>query len=126
MDKQTIASAAATPAIGPYSPALAVGDFLFLSGQIALDPEGRIAGIIAPDQARTALENMKAQLAEAGLGMDAVVKTTIFLTNMDDFAAVNEVYAGFFSPPYPARSTVEVSRLPKDVKVEIEAIALRG
>jgi 2-iminobutanoate/2-iminopropanoate deaminase len=126
MDKQTIASAAATPAIGPYSPALAVGDFLFLSGQIALDPEGRIAGVIAPDQARTALENMKAQLAEAGLGMDAVVKTTIFLTNMDDFAAVNEVYAGFFSPPYPARSTVEVSRLPKDVKVEIEAIALRG
>jgi 2-iminobutanoate/2-iminopropanoate deaminase len=126
MEKQTIAAAAATPAIGPYSPALAVGDFLFLSGQIALDHEGKIAGIIAPDQARTALQNMQAQLAEAGLGMDAVVKTTIFLTNMDDFAAVNDVYATFFSPPYPARSTVEVCRLPKDVKVEIEAIALRG
>ena len=126
MDKQTIASAAATPAIGPYSPALAVGDFVFLSGQIPLDHEGKIAGIIAPDQARKALENMKAQLTEAGLSMDAVVKTTIFLTNMDDFAAVNEVYAEFFSPPYPARSTVEVARLPKDVKVEIEAIALRG
>ncbi len=126
MDKQTIASAAATPAIGPYSPALGVGDFVFLSGQIPLDHEGKIAGIIAPDQARKALENMKAQLSEAGLSMDAVVKTTIFLTNMDDFAAVNEVYAEFFTPPYPARSTVEVSRLPKDVKVEIEAIALRG
>jgi 2-iminobutanoate/2-iminopropanoate deaminase len=126
MDKQTIAAATATPAIGPYSPALAVGDFVFLSGQIALDHEGKIAAIVAADQARKALENMTAQLAEAGLGMDAVVKTTIFLINMDDFGAVNEVYADFFSPPYPARSTVEVSRLPKDVKVEIEAIALRG
>lgn len=126
MDKQTIASAAATPAIGPYSPALAVGDFLFISGQVPLDHEGKIAAILAADQARVSLENMSAQLAEAGLGMDAVVKTTIFLTNMDDFAAVNEVYATFFAPPYPARSTVEVARLPKNVKVEIEAIAIRG
>ena len=126
MEKQSIASPAATPPIGPYSPALAVGDFVFVSGQIALDHEGKIAAIIVPDQARKALQNMKAQLAEAGLGMEAVVKTTIFLTNMDDFAAVNEVYAEFFVPPYPARSTVEVSRLPKDVKVEIEAIAIRG
>lgn len=125
MEKKTLASPAATPAIGPYSPALAVGDFVFVSGQIALDHEGKIAAIIVPDQARKALENMKAQLAEAGLGMDAVVKTTIFLTNMDDFAAVNEVYDEFFDPPYPARSTVEVTRLPKDVKVEIEAIAVR-
>ncbi len=126
MDKQTIASAAATPAIGPYSPALAVGDFLFISGQVPLDHEGKIAAILAADQARVSLENMTAQLAEAGLGMDAVVKTTIFLTNMDDFGAVNEVYAEFFTPPYPARSTVEVARLPKNVKVEIEAIAIRG
>ena len=126
MEKQTIASVKATPPIGPYSPALAVGDFVFVSGQIALDHEGKIAAIIVPDQARKALENMRMQLAETGLGMDAVVKTTIFLTNMEDFGAVNEVYAEFFAPPYPARSTVEVSRLPKDVKVEIEAIALRG
>lgn len=126
MDKQTIASAAATPAIGPYSPALAVGDFLFISGQVPLDHEGKIAAILTADQARVALENMTAQLAEASLGMDAVVKTTIFLTNMDDFAAVNEVYAEYFTPPYPARSTVEVARLPKNVKVEIEAIAVRG
>ncbi len=126
MDKQAIASAAAAPAVGPYSPALAVGDFVFVSGQIPLDSEGRIVAVIAPDQAREALENVKAQLAAVGLGMDAVVKTTIFVTDMDDFAAVNEVYGEFFAPPYPARSTVEVARLPKDVKVEIEAIAVRG
>ncbi|HOT24111.1 MAG TPA: Rid family detoxifying hydrolase [Thermoleophilia bacterium] len=126
MDKQAIASAAAAPAVGPYSPALAVGDFVFVSGQIPLDSEGRIVAVIAPDQARKALENVKAQLAAVGLGMDAVVKTTIFVTDMDDFAAVNEVYGEFFAPPYPARSTVEVARLPKDVKVEIEAIAVRG
>ena len=126
MDMQTIASPKATPAIGPYSPALAVGDFVFVSGQVPLDHEGKIGAIVAPDQARVSLENMTAQLAEAGLGMDAVVKTTIFLTNMDDFGAVNEVYAEFFTPPYPARSTVEVARLPKNVKVEIEAIAIRG
>lgn len=126
MDKKALASAAATPAIGPYSPALAVGDFVFVSGQIALDHEGKIAAFVAAEQARKALENMKAQLAEAGLAMDAVVKTTIFLANMDDFGAVNEVYAEFFAPPYPARSTVEISRLPKDVKIEIEAIAVRG
>jgi len=126
VDKQAIASAAAAPAVGPYSPALAVGDFVFVSGQIPLDSEGRIVAVIAPDQARKALENVKAQLAAVGLGMDAVVKTTIFVTDMDDFAAVNEVYGEFFAPPYPARSTVEVARLPKDVKVEIEAIAVRG
>jgi len=126
VDKQAIASAAAAPAVGPYSPALAVGDFVFVSGQIPLDSEGRIAAVIAPDQARKALENVRAQLAAVGLGMDAVVKTTIFVTDIDDFAAVNEAYGEFFAPPYPARSTVEVARLPKDVKVEIEAIAVRG
>jgi 2-iminobutanoate/2-iminopropanoate deaminase len=126
MKKQTIASAAATPAIGPYSPALAVGDFVFLSGQVPLDNEGEIVGITAADQARQALENMTAQLTDAGLDMDAVVKTTIFLTDMGEFAAVNEVYAEFFTPPYPARSTVEVAGLPKGVSVEIEGIALRG
>lgn len=126
MEKQAIASSAATPAIGPYSPALAVGGFVFVSGQVPLDHEGKIAAIVARDQARVSLDNMKAQLAEVDLGMDAVVKTTIFLTNMDDFGAINEVYAEFFTEPFPARSTVEVARLPKDVKVEIEAIAVRG
>jgi 2-iminobutanoate/2-iminopropanoate deaminase len=126
MKKQTIASAAAPPAIGPYSPALAVGGFLFISGQVPMDSEGEIVGITAAEQARQALENMTAQLSEAGLGMDAVVKTTIFLTDMTEFASVNEVYAEFFTPPYPARSTVQVAALPKSVSVEIEAIALRG
>lgn len=125
MKKQTIASAAATPAIGPYSPALAVGDFLFISGQVPMDSEGELVGITAAEQTRQALENMTAQLSEAGLGMDAVVKTTIFLTDLTEFASVNEVYAEFFTPPYPARSTVEVAALPKSVSVEIEAIALR-
>lgn len=126
MKKLTIASAAATPAIGPYSPALAVGDFLFISGQVPIDSEGEIVGLTAAEQARQALENMTAQLSEAGLDMDAVVKTTIFLTDMTEFASVNEVYAEFFTPPYPARSTVQVAALPKSVSVEIEAIALRG
>lgn len=126
MKKQTIASGAAAPAVGPYSPALAVGGFLFISGQVPMDSEGEIVGITAAEQARQALENMTAQLSEAGLGMDAVVKTTIFLTDMTEFASVNEVYAEFFTPPYPARSTVQVAALPKSVSVEIEAIALRG
>lgn len=126
MEKLALASAAATPAIGPYSPGLAVGDLVFISGQIALDHEGRTVAVVASDQARKALENMQAQLAEAGLGMDAVVKTTIFLADMDDFASVNDVYTEFFTAPYPARSTVQVARLPKDLKVEIEAIAVRG
>ncbi len=126
MKKTTLAAAGGAPAVGPYSPALAVGDFVFVSGQIALDAEGNVVGATAAEQARRALAGLKAQLAEAGLGLDAVVKTTIFLTDMEDFGAVNEVYAESFTAPYPARSTVQVSRLPKDVKVEIEAIALRG
>jgi 2-iminobutanoate/2-iminopropanoate deaminase len=126
MKKHTIASAAATPAIGPYSPALAVGDFLFISGQVPIDSEGEIVGITAADQTRQALENMTAHLSEAGLGVEDVVKTTIFLTDMGEFASVNEVYAEFFTPPYPARSTVQVAALPKSVSIEIEAIALRG
>jgi 2-iminobutanoate/2-iminopropanoate deaminase len=98
---------------------------VFLSGQIPLDHEGRIVGFTPKDQTRKALENMRVTLAAAGLRMDDVVKTTIFLKDMDDFAAVNEVYAEFFAEPYPARSTVQVARLPKDVRVEIEAVAVR-
>jgi 2-iminobutanoate/2-iminopropanoate deaminase len=123
--KQAFASPDAAPAVGPYSPALASGNLVFVSGQIALAPDGSIVGETAADQARQALENMLATLAAAGLDMDAVVKTTIFLADMADFAAVNEVYALFFAPPFPARSTVEVARLPKDLRVEIEAVAVR-
>jgi 2-iminobutanoate/2-iminopropanoate deaminase len=125
VDKQTFTAPDAAPPVGPYSPAVAAGQLVFLSGQVALDAEGRLAAITVPDQTRKAMENMRLLLAAAGLTFGDVVKTTIFLTNMEDFAAVNEVYGEFFTPPYPARSTVEVAALPKNAKVEIEAIAAR-
>jgi 2-iminobutanoate/2-iminopropanoate deaminase len=126
MEKQVYASPDGSPAVGPYSPAVGAGDYLFVSGQVALDTGGKIVGYTPKDQARKALENLGATLQAAGLSLDDVVKTTIFLKDMDEFAAVNEVYGEFFSEPYPARSTVEVARLPKDLHVEIEAIAYRG
>ena len=125
MDKNVFSSPDAAPAVGPYSPAVGVGQFVFLSGQIPLDPDGKIVGFTPKDQTRKALENMRVTLAAAALSLEDVVKTTIFLKDMDDFAAVNEVYGEFFAEPYPARSTVQVARLPKDVRVEIEAIAMR-
>jgi 2-iminobutanoate/2-iminopropanoate deaminase len=125
MDKTSYASPEGAPAVGPYSAALGAGGFVFVSGQIPLDAEGRIVGPTPKEQARKSLENMTVTLSEAGLALTDVVKTTIFLKDMDDFGAVNEVYAEFFSEPYPARSTVQVARLPKDVRVEIEAIAMR-
>jgi 2-iminobutanoate/2-iminopropanoate deaminase len=126
MEKQVFVAADGAPAVGPYSPAVGVGDFVFVSGQIALDPDGKIHGYTPKDQAQKALENLQVTLAAAGLTLEHVVKTTIFLKDMDEFSAVNEIYSQFFSEPYPARSTVEVARLPKDLHVEIEAIAYRG
>jgi 2-iminobutanoate/2-iminopropanoate deaminase len=125
MDKKIFSSADAAPAVGPYSPAVGVGDLVFLSGQIPMGADGKLVGYTPKDQAHKALDNMRLTLTAAGLGMENVVKTTIFLQDMDDFGAVNEVYAEYFSEPYPARSTVQVARLPKDVRVEIEAIAVR-
>ena len=125
MDKQVFASADAAPAVGPYSPCIGAGDLVFVSGQIPLSPDGKIVGYTPKDQAHKALDNMRLTLMAAGLGLENVVKTTIFLQDMDDFGAVNEVYAEYFSEPYPARSTIQVGRLPKDVRVEIEAIAVR-
>ena len=125
MEKQVFASAAGAPAVGPYSPAVGAGDFVFISGQIALDTDGRIVGYTPKDQTRKAMENLRATLEAAGLTLDHVVKTTIFLKDMDEFGAVNEVYGEFFAETYPARSTVEVARLPKDLHVEIEAVAYR-
>lgn len=124
-DRETFASPNAAPAIGPYSPAVGSGGLVFLSGQIPLAADGSLVGETAAEQARQALGNMEETLKAAGLTMASVVKTTIFLADMNDFAAVNEVYGTFFSAPFPARSTVQVARLPKDVKVEIEAIAVR-
>jgi 2-iminobutanoate/2-iminopropanoate deaminase len=125
MSKTPYAAADAAPPVGPYSPAIDSGELLFLSGQIALDADGGTVGETAAEQARQALENMRSLLAAAGLDMDAVLKTTIFLTDMADFGAVNDVYAGFFTPPFPARSTVAVTALPKGLRVEIEAVAQR-
>jgi 2-iminobutanoate/2-iminopropanoate deaminase len=125
LDRHVITSPSAAPAIGPYSPALRVGNLLFLSGQIPLDPaSGQIVeGDIRAQTARV-LENLGELLRAGGAGFSHVARTTIFLADMNDFAAVNEVYASYFSQPYPARATVRAARLPKDVRVEIDAIAV--
>jgi len=116
----------APAAIGPYSQAMACGEWLFCSGQVALDPgSGLVVGETAAAQAGRVMQNLGAVLSAGGSGWDRVVKTTIFLKNMDDFSAVNEVYAAALGDHRPARATVEVSRLPKDVLVEIDAVARR-
>ena len=122
--KQVIHTDKAPAAIGPYSQAIQIGQLLFTSGQVPIDPEtGAIVEGGIQEQARQSLNNIKAILNAAGTNMGAVVKTTVCLQDMNDFAARNEVYAQFFQEPYPARSAVQVARLPKDVLVEIEAIA---
>ena len=122
--KEVIHTDKAPAAIGPYSQAVKVGDLMFTSGQVPIDPEtGAVVEGGIQEQARQSLNNIKAILNAAGTNMGAVVKTTVFLQNMEDFAAMNEVYAQFFQEPYPARSAVQVGRLPKDALVEIEAIA---
>jgi 2-iminobutanoate/2-iminopropanoate deaminase len=124
--KSAITSPASRP-IGPYSPAMAVGDLVFLSGQTPLDAAtGKLIDGDIARQARQCLENLKALLEAAGLGFGHVVKTTIFLTDMADFAAVNEVYRAYVREPYPARSTVAVAALPMGAVVEIEMIASRS
>jgi len=112
--------------IGPYSVAADVGCLVFISGQVAIDPESgqKVEGDAAAQAARI-LQNLRAILGDLGLGLEAVAKTTIFLTDMADFAAVNEVYKGYFTGSYPARSTVQVGALPGGFRVEIEAIAAR-
>lgn len=122
--KQVIHTDSAPAAIGPYSQAIQIGDLLFVSGQVPIDPStGAVVEGDITAQARQSLNNLKAILNAAGTNMGAVVKTTVFLADMNDFAAMNEVYAQFFQEPFPARSAVQVGRLPKDAKVEIEAIA---
>lgn len=123
--KKAISTTKAPGAIGPYSQAIDVGSFVFISGQIPVNPgTGNIPeGITA--QTAQSISNIKAILAEAGLSVDNVVKTTVFLANMGDFAAMNEVYAANFTSPFPARSAVAVKELPKQVLVEIEVIAVK-
>ncbi|GAA7961904.1 RidA family protein [Helicobacter pylori] len=124
--KEVIHSTLAPKAIGPYSQAIATNDLVFVSGQLGIDTStGEFKGADIHSQTTQSMENIKAILKEAGLGMDSVVKTTILLKSLDDFSVVNEIYGSYFKEPYPARATFQVAKLPKDALVEIEAIAIK-
>jgi 2-iminobutanoate/2-iminopropanoate deaminase len=126
MQRERISTSSAPAAIGPYSQAIASGDHVFASGQVALDPAtGQLIEGDVQAQTRRALENLSAVLQAAGSSLANVVKTTVFLTSMSNFAPMNEVYAEYFTDEPPARSTVAVAELPRNALVEIEAIALR-
>lgn len=121
--KTAVQTSSAPAAIGPYSQAIRAGDFLFVSGQVPFDPaSGTVISGSIEDQTHRVLKNLAAIIEAAGASLKDVVKTTIFLKDMNNFTKVNEVYGSYFPQPYPARSTVEVARLPRDVGVEIEAI----
>jgi reactive intermediate/imine deaminase len=125
MSNSIIMTTSAPAAIGPYSQAVRAGSLLFVSGQIPLDPN--TMELVGPDiesQTRRVLENLKAVLAEAGCSFASVTKTTIYLTNLADFAEVNRIYGEYFEAPYPARATVGVAALPRSSRVEIDAIAV--
>ena len=123
--RQVVSTPSAPKAIGPYSQAIRAGNLLFVSGQIPLDPAtGALVGGDIVAQTRRVLQNLAAILEAAGSSFGQVAKTTVFLQDMNEFVAMNEVYAEFFPAPAPARATVQVARLPKDVKVEIELVAL--
>jgi len=123
--RQAVSTPSAPAAIGPYSQAIKAGNLLFVSGQIPIDPAtgNLVPGDIA-QQTRRVLENLAAILKAANLTFDAVVRTTVYLLDMNEFAAMNEVYATFFTSPAPARATVQVARLPRDARVEIDVIAV--
>jgi 2-iminobutanoate/2-iminopropanoate deaminase len=123
--KLAVSSPRTPKAIGPYSPAIRTGQFLFVSGQVAFDPATGtlVTGDIAAET-RQVLENIGALLEAGGLDFAAVVRTTVFLADMNDFAAMNAVYGGYFAEPYPARATVQVARLPRDARIEIDVIAV--
>ena len=123
--KEAISSPTAAPAIGPYSPAIRAGNLLFVSGQIPLDPAtGQLVEGDIRAQTTRVLQNIGELLKAGGTDFSSVVRTTIFLADLGDFAVVNEIYATYFTPPFPARATVQVARLPRDVRVEIDAIAI--
>lgn len=124
--KQNIESKHAPAAIGPYSQAIASGDLVFVSGMLGIHPEDGTLASGVVEQAEQALRNLEAVLQEARLSTADVVKTTVFLTDMNDFAAVNAVYQQHFPAPYPARSCVQVAALPKGGSVELEAVAVRS
>ncbi len=122
--KEKIGSGQAPAAIGPYSQAIKLGDLVFVSGQLPIDPKtGQFPSESVLEQTRQSLNNIREILAAAGYGMDRVVKTTVLLADIADFGEMNQVYAEFFSDPYPARAAFQVAALPKGAKVEIEAFA---
>lgn len=121
--RETVSTAHAPAAIGPYAQAVRVGDLLFTSGQIPLKPDGTLLEGDIRAQTEQVLKNLQAVLGAGGSSLAGVVKCTCFLADIDDFAAMNEVYESFFSSEPPARSAVEVARLPRDVRIEIEAVA---
>ena len=122
--RRAVLSPGAPTAVGAYSPALRTGQFLFVSGQVPIEPStgSLVAGDISA-QTRQAMVNIGQLLKAGGLDFSAVARTTVFLTDMNDFPAMNAVYGGFFEEPYPARATVQVARLPRDARIEIDAIA---
>ena len=124
MPLEPISTPAAPAAIGPYSQAIRAGDFLFVAGQIPLDPAtGTLVDGSIREQTHQVLKNLGAILTEAGISYDRVVKTTIYLADLSDFATVNEIYGTYFPQPAPARATIQAARLPRDVRVEIDLIA---
>jgi 2-iminobutanoate/2-iminopropanoate deaminase len=125
MRKAVISSEAAPPAIGPYSQAILAGGFIFTSGQLPLDREGKLIEGDILAQARQCLENLKAILEAAGAGLEDLVKVTVYVTDLRDFAAINEVYARYFPKEPPARSFVQVAALPKGAGIELEGIAIK-
>lgn len=125
--KEIISTKKAPAAIGPYSQAVVVGDMIYTSGMIPINPAtGELVTGDIKEQTKQAISNLIALLEESGANASTVVKTTVFIKDMNDFAAINEVYASFFTDNYPARSCVEVARLPKDVLIEIEAVAIKA
>jgi 2-iminobutanoate/2-iminopropanoate deaminase len=125
MKKQIVSTNKAPGAIGPYSQAICIDKFVYTSGQIPVDPATGEVPANVEAQAEQSLKNLKAVLEAAGTDMDHVIKTLVFIKDMNDFAAINEVYSKFFTKDFPARSCVEAARLPKDVLIEIEAIAVK-
>lgn len=126
MNKTVIATDKSPAAIGPYSQAIEVGGMIYTSGVIGVDPKTGEAGVTIEEQTRQVFENLRGLLADAGSSLEQAVKTTVFIKNMDDFGKINDIYASYFTGDFPARSCVEVARLPKDLLIEVEVIALKN